>query len=141
MKPWIYLFTLSAISTLCLSRSLQSYHSISKVCTYMMLPTLQLIDHSLSLGSSSGKLIGLICRRFASLLQEFEKFQTVVREAGFLNVLSIMLSDMTDTLTNRNNDESQQPFTQQVLENFDAIADCIVEMIKNPANMALFQKT
>lgn len=87
-------------------------------------------------------MIGLICRRFASLLQEFEKFQTVVREAGFLNVLSIMLSDMTDILTtNRDNDTPQQAFTQQVLHHFDAIADCIVEMIKNPANMALFQKT
>lgn len=98
---------------------------------------------STPLGSSSGKLIGLICRRFASLLQEFEKFQTVVREAGFLNVLSIMLSDMTDTLTTKrnNDDEPQRPFTQQALQNFDAIADCIVEMIKNPANMALFQKT
>lgn len=107
-----------------------------------MLYTLQLIHYYASSGSSSGKLIGLICRRFASLLQEFEKFQTVVREAGFLNVLSIMLSDMTDILTtNRDNDTPQQAFTQQVLHHFDAIADCIVEMIKNPANMALFQKT
>ncbi|KAI7848518.1 hypothetical protein BDC45DRAFT_305100 [Circinella umbellata] len=48
--------------------------------------------------SSSGNLVGLICRRLGGLLREFPKFRTVVREAGILNVISLMLTDMTESL-------------------------------------------
>ncbi|KAI8149642.1 hypothetical protein BJV82DRAFT_128819 [Fennellomyces sp. T-0311] len=90
--------------------------------------------------SASGKLVGLICRRFASLLQECQKFRVVVREAGFLNVLSLMLTDVTDSL-NEGDEEKNKGFVQHVCQDFDDVSNCLVEILKDPSNFMLFQKT
>lgn len=95
------------------------------------------------LGSSSGMLLGLICRRFTDFLRKQPKFLTVVRESGFINVMSLMLSDLTENLQ-RDKDsirEKHKQFMEQALRNFDVIADSMVEMLKDPANVAIFQRT
>ncbi|KAI9493852.1 hypothetical protein BDB00DRAFT_938645 [Zychaea mexicana] len=102
--------------------------------------------------SSTGNLVGLICQRFAGLLRDFQKFRVVVREAGILNVLSLMLTDLTDGLNDDAEEGEEQHgqqtkqrenkgFVQRVSQDFDDIAGCLVEIFKDPSNFVFFQKT
>lgn len=59
-----------------------------------------------------------------------------MREAGILNVISLMLSDLTDKL---NKDHS--PFVENVTREFDSVADCLAQIIVDPSNAAVFKRT
>ncbi|KAG0176918.1 hypothetical protein DFQ29_005470 [Apophysomyces sp. BC1021] len=113
-------------------------------------PLRELAVLSLHLQSgASGKTIALICSRFASLVRKSPKFLTVVREAGLINVVSLMLSDVTESLNQRalkssTSDDEQETcpvFIQKALENFDIITECMIEMTKDPVNASIFRKT
>lgn len=94
--------------------------------------------HVVVLGSSSGKMIALICKYLTRLLRSSSKFFVVVEEAGLINIMSLMLSDVTEKIQSQTRDDE---FLQNVLENFDQIIDCIIAMTMTPANVIVFRKS
>ncbi len=99
-------------------------------------------DFPIFVGSSSGKMISLICSYLTQLLQISPKFFVVVQEAGLINIMSLMLSDVTEKLqinsvTNAENDE----FLTNVLENFDQVINCVIAMTLTPTNVTIFRKS
>lgn len=94
------------------------------------------------IGSSSGKMIPLICSNLTELLKMSSKFFVVVQEAGLLNIMSLMLSDITEklqenTVLQKQNDE----FLDNALKYFDQVIDCIIAMTSTPANVTIFRKS
>ncbi|KAL9550165.1 hypothetical protein PS6_005689 [Mucor atramentarius] len=88
--------------------------------------------------SSSGKMIALICKYLTELVKTSPKFYIVVQEAGLINIMSLMLSDVTEKVqAQAENDE----FLQNVLESFDQIIDCIIAMTSTPTNVVMFRKS
>lgn len=87
-------------------------------------------------------MISLICNYLTELLKISPKFFVVVQEAGLLNIMSLMLSDVTEKLQEnaiekRQNDE----FLDNVLENFDQVIDCLIAMTSTPTNVTIFRKS
>ncbi|KAI8385017.1 uncharacterized protein BYT42DRAFT_283491 [Radiomyces spectabilis] len=126
-------------------------NGIMDVLVYIMwdlnfVPLKELAVTSLHLQTTaSGKVIALLCRRIQQLLQMSPKFLIVVRDTGLINVISLMLSNISDKLQKTAASETedgqiQEPFVAQAIENFDTIVDCLVEMTKDPANAAVFRK-
>jgi hypothetical protein len=94
------------------------------------------------IGSSSGKMVSLICNYLTELLKNSPKFFVVVQEAGLLNIMSLMLSDVTEKLQVTNNlAEENDEFLQNVLANFDQVIDCIVAMTSTATNVTIFRKS
>ncbi|KAF7722919.1 hypothetical protein EC973_002599 [Apophysomyces ossiformis] len=129
-------------------------NGIMDILDYVMwelnfVPLRELAVVSLHLQSdASGAAIDLMCSRFTSLVRKSPKFLTVVREAGLINVVSLMLSDVTESLnqnaanadTNTSNKETTM-FIRKALDSFDIVAECMVEMTKDPLNASVFRKT
>jgi hypothetical protein len=82
--------------------------------------------------------VPLICQYLTGLLSKSSKYQIVVQEAGLLNIISLMLSDVTEKLqANLEHDD----FLDQVLDNFDTIIDCIIAMTSASTNAVVFRKS
>ncbi|CEP07883.1 hypothetical protein [Parasitella parasitica] len=88
--------------------------------------------------SSSGKMIALICKYLTELLKSSPKFFVVVQEAGLINIVSLMLSDVTEKVQAQAKDDE---FLQNVFENFDEIIDCVIAMTSTSANVAAFRRS
>jgi hypothetical protein len=100
-----------------------------------------LIVFGYSLGSSSGKLVPLICNYLSGLLKRSPKFFIVVQEAGLINVMSLMLSDVTEKLRELGEANiDQESFLKQVLDNFDVVIQCLITMTSIPENVTIFRK-
>ncbi|KAG1058424.1 hypothetical protein G6F42_028680 [Rhizopus arrhizus] len=83
-------------------------------------------------------MIALICKYLTELVKTSPKFYIVVQEAGLINIMSLMLSDVTEKVqAQAENDE----FLQNVLESFDQIIDCIIAMTSTPTNVVMFRKS
>lgn len=89
-------------------------------------------------GSSSGRMIALICKYLTELVKTSPKFYAVVQEAGLINIMSLMLSDVTEKVqAHATHDE----FLQHALKHFDQIIDCIIAMTSTPSNVVAFRKS
>ena len=96
----------------------------------------------LLLGSSSGKMVALICPYVTQLLATSSKFFVVVQEAGLLNIMSLMLSDINEKLeTNRITEAENDEFLTNALDSFDQIIDCMIAMTCTPTNVVIFRKS
>lgn len=95
-------------------------------------------SNNIVIGSSSGKMIPLICKYLAELLRSSSKFFVVVQEAGLINIMSLMLSDVTEKVQLQTKDDE---FLNNVLANFDQIIDCIIAMTSTPTNVVNFRKS
>lgn len=87
-------------------------------------------------------MIPLICTNLTELLKASSKFFVVVQEAGLLNIMSLMLSDITEklqenTVLQKQNDE----FLDNALNHFDRVIDCLIAMTSTPANVTIFRKS
>lgn len=83
-------------------------------------------------------MIALICKYLTELLKTSPKFFVVVQEAGLINIMSLMLSDVTEKVKLQTKDDE---FLQNVLENFDQIINCIIAMTSTPANIVIFRRS
>ena len=52
-----------------------------------------------------------------------------------------MLTDMTEALNQKQEQEEKHSFVQHIIQDFDDVAYCLIEMLKDPSNFILFQKT
>ena len=53
-----------------------------------------------------------------------------------------MLTDMTESLNQKPEEQGEKhSFVQRIIQDFDHVAYCLVEMLKDPSNFILFQKT
>ncbi|GAN06509.1 beige/BEACH domain-containing protein [Mucor ambiguus] len=122
----------------------QIQRGIMELLTFIMVdlnfvPLKELAVLSLHLqSSSSGKMIALICTYLTKLVKTSPKFYTVVQEAGLINIMSLMLSDVTEKVkAHTQNGE----FLQHALQHFDQIIDCIIAMTSTPSNVVAFRKS
>ncbi|KAI9471032.1 MAG: hypothetical protein EXX96DRAFT_375724 [Benjaminiella poitrasii] len=123
---------------------LEIQQSIMQLLSYIMVdlnfvPLKELAVLSLHLqSSSSGKLIGLICGYLEQLLKKSAKFFVVVQESGLINIMSLMLSDVTEKIQYKSEDDQ---FLNHALSNFDQIINCIITMLSIPMNAVIYKKT
>ncbi|CAI2171444.1 16368_t:CDS:10 [Funneliformis geosporum] len=108
----------------------------------------------------------IVCETVIALLQTSSKFKDVFREIGLLNMLCSLLQELATTLQNRfgnthfvkrisisqlsdvsdqqNKDvhRTKNRFGPEVIENFQLIAECLIELLKgNKPNLTLFSVT
>jgi hypothetical protein len=83
-------------------------------------------------------MVSLICSYLTQLLKSSSKFFVVVQEAGLINIMSLMLSDVTEKVQLQVKDDE---FLDHVLANFDQVIDCIIAMTSTPANVVNFRKS
>ena len=83
-------------------------------------------------------MIALICKYLTELLNTSPKFFVVVQEAGLINIMSLMLSDVTEKVKLQTKDDE---FLQNALGNFDQIINCIIAMTSTPDNVVIFRKS
>ena len=108
----------------------------------------------------------IACETVISLLQTSSKFKDVFREIGLLNMLCSLLQELATTLQDKfgnthfikrisitqlsdildqqNKDLSQTKnrFGPEVIENFQLIAECLIELLRgNKTNLTLFGVT
>ncbi|CAJ0639828.1 8424_t:CDS:10 [Entrophospora sp. SA101] len=110
-------------------------------------------------GQSLKHTTAIACETVISLLQFASKFKDVFREIGLLNMLCSLLQELATTLQDQFgnpqfmkrisishfNDFMEQKnkiknrFGSEVIENFQLISECLVELLKNNnANLSLF---
>jgi hypothetical protein len=89
------------------------------------------------LGGSSGKMIPTICDFFTNLLNKSSKFFTVVQDVGLINIMSLLLSDVTEKIQQT---DEHDAFLTQVLDHFDTVIQCAIAMTSVPENVASFRK-
>lgn len=106
-----------------------------------------LVTHSSSAvgTNSNGKLVGLICKCLTGQLQKSPKLVVVARESGLINMMSLMLSNVNEYLNEEASANSESTndgssFIQNILADFDTVVKCVVEMVKDQTNMAIFRK-
>lgn len=76
------------------------------------------------------------------LLQISPKFFVVAQEAGLINIMSLMLSDVADQLqSNSVTDSENGEFLTNALESFDQVIQCIIAMTCTPTNVTVFRKS
>lgn len=76
------------------------------------------------------------------LLKASSKFFIVVQEAGLLNIMSLMLSDITEKLQENTVEQNQSDeFLENALNHFDQVIDCLIAMTSTPANVTIFRKS
>lgn len=76
------------------------------------------------------------------LLKASSKFFIVVQEAGLLNIMSLMLSDITEKLQENTVEQNQRDeFLENALNHFDQVIDCLIAMTSTPANVTIFRKS
>lgn len=85
-------------------------------------------------------MVSLICSSLAELINSSAKFFVVVQEAGLLNIMSLMLSDVTEKLVTNNTAEDDE-FLRHVLEHFDQVIACLIAMTSTPDNVTIFRKS
>lgn len=91
-------------------------------------------------------MVSLICQYLTELLNKSSKFFVVVQEAGLLNIMSLMLSDITEKLQLVHNNSTEEEkeedeFLTNVLAHFDQVIDCIIAMTCTPTNVTIFRKS
>ncbi|CAB4400230.1 unnamed protein product [Rhizophagus irregularis] len=114
-------------------------------------------------GQSLKHTTAVACETVISLLQTSSKFKDVFREIGLLNMLCSLLQELATTLQDKfgnahfvkrisisqlsdilehQNKETKNRFGSEVIENFQLIAECLIELLKgNKANLTLFGVT
>jgi predicted transcriptional regulator YheO len=126
-----------------------SLHLQSKNTSYHIFSTFTStqVTHSSSIvgTNSNGKLVGLICKCLTGQLQRSPKLVVVARESGLINMMSLMLSNVNEYLNeeasaNSGSTNDGSSFIQNILADFDTVVKCVVEMIKDQTNMAIFRK-
>jgi hypothetical protein len=96
--------------------------------------------------SSSGRAIPLICGVFKKLLTKSDKFQSVFREVGLVNVFAATLSEIITVLRQRRlsggeivvREGNDHGFIDNAIASFDAICDTLVHMLRDGENAKLF---
>lgn len=99
--------------------------------------------------SSSGRTIPLICDVFKTLLEKSDKFQSVFREVGLVNVFAATLSEIITVLRQRRdsgsdidiNEDLGDNFIDNAIISFDAICDTLVHMLRDSQNIILFLRS
>lgn len=89
-------------------------------------------------GSSSGILVPVLCEYLTKLLLISPKYLNVIKEAGLLNIMSLMLTDTTEKLKSKS---SRDEFTVHVLSDFGSVINCIVAMTSISTNVEVFQQS
>lgn len=84
-------------------------------------------------------MIALICKYLTELVKTSPKFYTVVQEAGLINIMSLMLSDVTEKVQAHTQHDDE--FLQHALQHFNQIIDCIIAMTSTPSNVVAFRKS
>ncbi|CAG8462143.1 12484_t:CDS:10 [Funneliformis caledonium] len=117
-------------------------------------------------GQSLKHTTAIVCETVIALLQTSSKFKDVFREIGLLNMLCSLLQELATTLQNsfgnthfvkrisisqlsdvldqQNKDiyRTKSRFGPEVIENFQLIAECLIELLKaNKPNIILFGGT
>ncbi|CAG8433004.1 6306_t:CDS:10 [Ambispora gerdemannii] len=117
-------------------------------------------------GQSSKQTTALVCKTVISLLRSSPKFKDVFREIGLLNMLCSLIQDLATALQERfgnthfvrrisitqlndilnsqkrGNDQKKLRFGPEVVENFQLISACMVELLKgSKSNISLFGVT
>ncbi|KAI9289228.1 hypothetical protein BC943DRAFT_300701 [Umbelopsis sp. AD052] len=116
---------------------------------YVPFKELAVISLHLQSNSSSGRAIPLICGVFKTLLAKSDKFQSVFREVGLVNVFAATLSEIITVLHQRRlssgeiviREDNGDGFIDNAIASFDAISDTLVHMLHDTENAKLFLKS
>ncbi|KAJ2958896.1 hypothetical protein NQZ79_g5615 [Umbelopsis isabellina] len=99
--------------------------------------------------SSSGRAIPLICNVFNTILMKSDKFESVFREVGIVNVFAATLSEVISVLRRRRDSDpgtqvDKEPddlFIDNAIISFDAICGCLTHMLRDSENVSLFLRS